>query len=107
MNFSMIKICGSRQSDGDSRFESMIMEKGASTPWSNTFESQYELVSIMNDILSRQKRSKDARHVLGTIQGGPHYFFDLDLTEEQAQSLGWRRTAQHEEDESAELVGAR
>ena len=44
----------------------------------------------MNDILGRQKRDREIRHVLSRIQGGEHYFFDLDLTEEQAEALGWQ-----------------
>lgn len=90
MRFSMLKISSSKQSDGDYQFESMIMEKGASAPWKNTFESEFEMVSIMTDILARQKRDRDSRHVLYRIHGGEHYFFDLDLTEEQAETLGWQ-----------------
>src|SRR5690349_13306605 len=101
MNFSMVKICGSRRVDGDIEYESIIMRKGASTPWKNTFENQYEMVSIMNDILTRQKKGRETRHVLNRIDEGEYYFFDLELTEEQAESLGWQRT------EDAELVDAR
>jgi hypothetical protein len=90
VRFSMLKISSSKQSDGDYQFESMIMEKGASAPWKNTFESEFEMVSIMTDILARQKRDRDTRHVLNRIHGGEHYFFDLDLTEEQAETLGWQ-----------------
>jgi hypothetical protein len=90
MKFSMIKISGSKQRDGDYLYESMIMEMGASTPWRNTFESEFEMVSIMNDILARQKRDRDIRHVLSMVHGGEHYFFDLDLTEKQAEALGWQ-----------------
>src|SRR3974377_2430521 len=90
MKFSMIKIRASKQTDGDYLYESMIMEMGASTPWRNTFESEFEIVSIMNDILARQKRDRDIRHVLGRVLEGEHYFFDLDLTEVQAETLGWQ-----------------
>lgn len=90
MRFSMIKISGLKQSDGDYLYESMIMKMGASTPWKNTFESEFEMISIMTDILARQKRDRDTRHVLSMIHGGEHYFFDFDLTEEQAETLGWQ-----------------
>lgn len=107
MNFSMVKICGSRHSNGDIRYESMIMEKGASERWKNTFESQYELVSIVNNILARQKKRRENGRFLTTIQDETHYFFDLDLTEEQAESLGWRRDSELIEAEETELVGVR
>lgn len=68
------------------------MEKGASTPWKSFFDSEYEMLSIMNDVLARQKGDKDIRHVLTAIRGGEHYFFDVDLTFEQAESLGFRKT---------------
>jgi hypothetical protein len=107
MNFSMVKICGTKQSNGEIRYESTIMEKGASTPWKNSFESQYELVSIMNHILARQKKARDVRHVLSAMDDGTHYFFDLDLTGKQAESLGWRRTPEDVQAEDLELVGTR
>ncbi len=78
----------------------MIMKRGASTPWKNTFESEFEMVSIMTEILTRQKRDRDTRHVLSRIRGGEHYFFDLDLTAEQAETLGWQPAG------DVDLVGA-
>jgi hypothetical protein len=44
MKFSMIKISRLKASDVGYRYESMVMEKGASTPWRNTFESEYDAV---------------------------------------------------------------
>ena len=38
MKFSMFKISGLEQGDEGYAYESMIMEKGASTPWKNTIE---------------------------------------------------------------------
>lgn len=49
------------------------------------------MVSIMNAILATQKRERDVRHVMSRIHDGGHYFFDVDMTEEQARSLGWHR----------------
>lgn len=94
MRFSMIKISSLKEPDGSFKYESMIMERGASTPWQGTFESEYHMVSIMNDILARQRRAVDVRHLLSNIQQGEHYFFDVDLTERQADLLGWKNSAE-------------
>lgn len=61
------------------------------TPLKNIFENQYEMVSILNVILATQRRERDVRRVMSRIQDGGHYFFDVDIAEEQARSLGWRR----------------
>ena len=94
MRFSMVKVVGFRRGKGSYEYESTIMETGGSTPWKNSFENQYEMVSVINAILAKQKRERDVRSVMSTIHDGGHYFFDVDMTEEQARSLGWRR--QHE-----------
>lgn len=91
MRFSMMKVIGSRRGKGLYKYESTIMETGGSKPWKNSFESQYELTSIMNAILATQKHERDIRRVMSKIQDGGHYFFDVDVTEEQARSLGWRK----------------
>ena len=83
MRFSMLEISGSRQGTGAYNYESIIMERGASTLWKNSFESEYEMVSIMNNVLARQKGVRDIRHVLSSVRGGEHYFFDVDLTPDQ------------------------
>ncbi len=102
MKFPLVKVSGLKESDGDYRYQSMIMEKGASTPWTTVFESEYEMVSTMNAILARQKRDRDIRHLISTNPTGKHYFFDVELPEEQAEFLGWRQT-----DEIDALVGAK
>ena len=102
MKFSLVKIRGLKESDGDYKYHSMIMEKGASTPWTNVFESEYEMVSTMNKILARRKRDRDIRHLISTNPTGEHYFFDVELTDEQAEFLGWRQTG-----EIDGLVGAK
>ena len=102
MKVSLVKISALKESDGDYRFQSMIMEKGASTPWTNVFESEYEMVSTMNAILARQKRDREIRYSISANPTAEHYFFDIELTEEQAEFLGWRQT--HEIDT---LVGTK
>jgi hypothetical protein len=92
MQFSMVKIRGTRTSNGDYEFQSMIMEKGASTPWTNSFESEYELISLMNDIVRRQKPRMDIRELISKVHDGEHYIFDVELTEDQAECLGWRKS---------------
>ena len=52
MRFSMMKVIESRMENGLYEYESTIMEIGGSTPWKNIFESQYEMVSILNVILA-------------------------------------------------------
>lgn len=97
MKFCMLKISGSKTNDGRRRYESTIMEQGASIPWKRTFESQYQMMAVINDILTRQKGDLDVRRFLSKIHEGEQYFFDLDLTEGQARSLGWAEQdeAQH------------
>jgi hypothetical protein len=87
----MIKIVGSRRPSGSYEYESTIMELGGSTRWKSAFESQDEMTSTMNAILARQKRDHDVRLFMSDIHAGGHYFFDVDLTEEQAESLGWQK----------------
>jgi hypothetical protein len=50
------------------------------------------MLSLMHDIVARQKRDRDLRLILGKIHEGEQYFFDVELTQEQAESLGWRKT---------------
>jgi hypothetical protein len=90
----MIKISSLKEPDGSYKYESMIMEQGASAPCKQPFESEYHMVSTMNDILARQRRAVDVRHLLSNIQQGEHYFFDVDLTERQADLLGWKNSAE-------------
>ena len=70
------------------------METGASAKWTNTFESEGEMIAIVNGVLARQKRQSDVRSVLDKIRDCGFYFFDLDLTTEEAESLGWKDSEQ-------------
>jgi hypothetical protein len=49
------------------------------------------MVSIVNVILATQRRERDIRRVMSKVHDRGHYFFDIDMTEEQARSLGWHR----------------
>ena len=89
MKFCMLKISGSKTHDGQRMYESMIMEKGATTPWKRSFESQYQMMAVVNDILAHQKQDLDVRRFLSRIYEGEQYFFDVDPTERQARALGW------------------
>jgi hypothetical protein len=91
MIFALVKISGSRHGDHGYTYDSVIMEKGASAKWTNAFESEDEMIAVMNSILARRKRSEDVRHLLNKIRSGDYYFFDLDLTPEQAEALGWKK----------------
>ena len=66
------------------------METGASAKWTNPFESEDEMITVMNGILASQKKGGDVRRLLNKIRDDCHYFFDLDLTSEEAETLGWK-----------------
>ena len=92
MKFSMLKITGWRDRRGDYKLESTLMEMGGSTPWKCSFESQHDVLSIISTIAARQKGNPDIRYMLGKAHEGEHYLFDVDLSEEQAECLGWTRS---------------
>lgn len=92
MIFALVKISGSRDGNHSYAYYSMIMEVGASAKWTNAFLSEEEMIAVMNGILARQKKGGDVRYFLNKIRDGEHYFFDLDLTSEEAEALGWKRT---------------
>jgi hypothetical protein len=41
--------------------------------------------------LASQKKGGDVRRLLNKIRDDCHYFFDLDLTPEEAEALGWKK----------------
>jgi hypothetical protein len=90
MKFAMVKISRSRNANHNCGYSSMIMEIGASPKWTNNFESQDEIIAVVIRLLAKQKRSDDVHNVLHQITNGGYYFFDLDLTAEEAESLGYR-----------------
>ena len=97
MIFALLKISGSRTGDHSYVYSSTIMEMGASAKWTKTFESESVMIATLNDILAKQKRRGhcDIRYALNKIRDGEVYFFDLDLTREEAESLGWKTSSQH------------
>jgi hypothetical protein len=91
MKFAMVKISRSRNANHNCGYSSMIMEIGASPKWTNNFESQDEIIAVVIRLLAKQKRSDDVHNVLHQITNGGYYFFDLDLTDKEAESLGYPR----------------
>lgn len=90
MRFALVKISGSRLGDQIYTYRSTVMEMGGSDKCTNTFEGEREMIETMNGILAKRKRLGDVRRVLDQIKEGGFYFFDLDLTREEAESLGWK-----------------
>jgi hypothetical protein len=91
MKFAMVKI--SRLRRNPSRlYESMIMEMGASRRWTGNFDNENEMIAVVFRLLAKQEPPPDLRRVLNQITNGSgYYFFDLDLTSEEAESLGYPR----------------
>jgi hypothetical protein len=90
MIFTLVRISGFKQKDGSYIYESSINETYHSVLWSSRFESEAEMIRTMNGILTRQREGSDVRNVLDAIKRNEHQFFDLDLTEAEATSLGWK-----------------
>ena len=95
MIFALLKISGSRTGSHSYTYSSTLMEMGASDKWNKAFESESSMIASINAILARQKRRLDVRYALNKIRDGEFYFFDLDLTPEEAESLGWMASSQH------------
>jgi hypothetical protein len=95
MLFALLKISGAKLRDGY-EYKSVIMERGASPKFVTEFSSEDEMIAVVNRILARQKKQRDAgrvadvRSVLNQVRNGGYYFFDLDLTPKEAESLGWQ-----------------
>ena len=85
----MLKIRYLKDADRTPKFESVLMEQGGSPPWRADFDDETELLSLMNGVLARQKSYSNVRLLSGYFRTVDRYFFDLDLTQEQAESLGW------------------
>ena len=91
MIFVLVSIRGFKQKDGSYLYESLITETNQSAvSWSSRFESEAEMIRTMNGILTRQREGSDVRNVLDAIKENGHQFFELDLTEAEATSLGWK-----------------
>jgi hypothetical protein len=92
MMFALVKISCFKTPNQNYAYRTVIMEKGASAKWSNKFETEDELTAVVNPILAGQRIRGDVRLLLGQIRHGDDcYFFDLDLSAQEAESLGWQR----------------
>jgi hypothetical protein len=59
------------------------------------FENEDDMITIMNDILSTQKKEwAKVNSILDKIKPGKHSFSGLELTDKQAESLGWNLAKQ-------------
>jgi hypothetical protein len=90
MKFAMVKISRSRNRNQSCAYSSMIMQIGASPKWTNNFASEDEMLAVVIRLLAKQNRPDDLHRVLHQSTNGGYYFFDLDLTAEEAESLGYR-----------------
>jgi hypothetical protein len=91
MIFALVKISGFTTPNQDHAHRTVIMERGASAKWVNNFYTEEELIAVVNPILAGQRISNDVRPLLGQIRHGDEcYFFDLDLSAQEAESLGWQ-----------------
>jgi hypothetical protein len=92
MIFALVKISGFNTSDQNYTYRTVIMEKGASAKWANNFYTEDDLIAVVNPILARQRIPDDVQLLLSRIRhGDERYFFDLDLSAQEAESLGWQR----------------
>ncbi len=92
MKFALVKITGSKIDDHTHEYQALIMELGASSKWTYLFKNEDEMVEGMNRILARQNKRANIKRLLTQIRREGYYFFDLDLTQQEAESLGWKRT---------------
>jgi hypothetical protein len=90
MKFAVVKVSCSKTHGHTYAYHSTIMETGGSPKWTNTFATEIEMVTKINSILARQHMHCDVRFLLGQLREDGHYFYDLDLTLQEASSLGWR-----------------
>ena len=72
----------------------MIIKIGASTKWTNNFDCEDDMKAVVTRLLAREGRAYDLWRVIDQIRvGGSYYFFDLDLTAKEAESLGLPHTS--------------
>jgi hypothetical protein len=98
MNFALVKFSSSPSRNRSYPYSSMIMEIGASAKYTHPFGSEHEMVATVHDMLAKQKRHDDLSRVLNKVGDGGYHFFDLELTREEAESLGWNDSVQWEPD---------
>jgi hypothetical protein len=93
MLFVLVKISAKKFRNGYG-YESVIMEHGASAKYIHHFGSEDEMLDIVNRILARQKKYRDVRLLLDQVRHDGYYFFDVNLTAKEAESLGWQLPSQ-------------
>ena len=91
MIFALVKLTCSKTHDKSYVYESTIMERGGSPKWTNVFESEHEMIVVLNRILAKQRRCSGVQLLVNEIRVSGQYFFDLNLTQEEAESLGWKK----------------
>ena len=89
MKFAIVKFSGLRGRNHLCAYESMLMEMGASSRWTHSFDREDDMIEVVVRLLARQGRHDDLPYVLDQIRNGGYYFFDLLLTPQEAESLGY------------------
>ena len=89
MIFDLVLLRGTKQADGSYRYMSHIQRSRLET---RVFNSEEEMLAVVNSVLATQKNNPSVNDdVLHLIQSPDGYQWTaLDLTEEQAASLGWK-----------------
>jgi hypothetical protein len=95
MKFALVRLVCNKESKGDSKYHSYIQlrETMSALAEHKKFANRQEMAAIMTDILASQSIKKTFDKVSERIDS--HGAFDftgensLDLTDEQAESLGW------------------
>src|ERR1700677_4200826 len=97
MLFSLVQIWRTKQNDSEV-YESLIQqsESAGARAVDKPFESKEKMIEIMNGILATQvgAESRDISNALAIIEKGILQYSgktQLDLTDAQAESLGWVR----------------
>src|SRR5262245_14453441 len=107
MIFAMLRIRALRQAGGSGSysFETSLMEQGGSSPIKTIFHSEGELFDLLGRILQRQTRWRETRVLPEEARREPCYFFDVELTREHAEELGWNLDMQLEASDRSSLTG--
>lgn len=88
----LLRIEGSKQNDGGYRYEYTIHQYADSSPKTKVFESEQEMLAIMDSLLAMQPESRrgNIRNVLERIQrpGGYTWEYPLEVRGELASALG-------------------
>jgi hypothetical protein len=92
MSLYVLKLRG--HNDGDLySYECQSHRTGFSLVVNKTFESEAEMIEIINGILSTSSRG-DVRNVLAEIRADWKVYRELELTDRQAESIGWTSNKQ-------------